>query len=312
MIFSRIQATGSYLPEKILTNHDLEKTIETSHDWIVERTGIEARHIASDDETSASFAIKAAKNAIDNGKMDAKDIDMIIVATATPEKIFPANACLVQQALGIPPGPAFDIQAACSGFIYAMSIADQFIKTGMNRRVLVIGTEVMSRIVDWSDRRTCILFGDGAGAVILEASDTPGLLSTFISADGRHQDLLYLNNKPGSNIQMQGNSVFKLAVNALGDMALQTLKKHDLSVDDIHWLVPHQANSRIIEATAEKLGMPMERVILTLKTQGNTSAASIPLALDAAITDGRIKRGQYLLMEAFGGGLTWGTALVKY
>lgn len=312
MIYSRIQGTGSYLPEKVLTNHDLEKMIETTHDWIMDRTGIESRHIAADGETSASFAIAAGRKAMEMANVSANDMDMIIVATATPEKVFPANACLVQQALEIPPCPAFDIQAACSGFIYALSIADQFIKSSMCRRVLVIGTEIMSRIVDWTDRRTCILFGDGAGAVIVEKTDTPGILSTFISADGRHQELLYLNNKPGSNIQMQGNSVFKLAVNALGDMALQTLKKHNLTVNDIDWLVPHQANSRIIEATAEKLNIPMDRVILTLKTQGNTSAASIPLALDAAVRDGRIKRGQNLLMEAFGGGLTWGTALVKF
>jgi 3-oxoacyl-[acyl-carrier-protein] synthase-3 len=312
MIFSRILATGTYLPKTILSNDDIAKRVDTSHEWILERTGIEARHIAEDFETTASMGACAARSALQIAQISTKEIDMVIVATCTPAKVFPSTACLIQQELGIPPGPAFDIQAACSGFIYGLSIVDQFIRSGIVKKALLIGSEVMSRVVDWQDRRTCVLFGDGAGAVLLEAALQPGVLSTYISADGRQKDILYLENHKEATIQMQGNSLFKLAVNMLGEVALKTLIENNLTVSDIDWLIPHQANIRIIQATAEKLGLPMERVIVTLGSQGNTSAASIPLALDAAIRQQKIQPGQHLLLEAFGGGLTWGTALIRY
>lgn len=312
MKFTRIVATGAYLPKTILSNHDLANRVETSHEWILERTGIEKRHIAADFETTSMMGAMAAKEALETVGIEPQSIDMVVVATCTPEKIFPSTACLIQQELGIPPGPAFDIQAACSGFVYGLSVIDQFIRTGMVKRALLVGTEVMSRVIDWQDRRTCILFGDGAGAVLLEASSEAGVLSTHISADGQQKDILYLDNRSDAYIQMQGSSVFKLAVNMLGEVANKALIEKNLQISDLDWLVPHQANIRIIQATAEKLGLPMERVIITLDSQGNTSGASIPLALNAAIRQNKIKRGHNLLLEAFGGGLTWGTALIRY
>lgn len=312
MVFSKILGTGSYLPDTILTNFDLEKKVDTSHAWILERTGIEKRHIAHKDECTFEMGAKAAAKALEMAEVSSSDVDMVIVATCTPDKIFPATACLIQQHLGIPPGPAFDVQAACSGFIYALSIADKFIKAQAAKKVLVVGSEIMSRVTDWEDRNTCVLFGDGAGAVLLGAATSPGILSTYISADGRHKDILYLNNLPQEYIKMQGNTVFRLAVNMLDKLASEALAHNHLSLADIDWLVPHQANIRIIQATAEKLNIPMEKVAITLKDQGNTSAASIPLVLDTYIRENKIVRGQTLLLEAFGGGLTWGTCLVKY
>ncbi|MFI4937912.1 MAG: beta-ketoacyl-ACP synthase III [Candidatus Berkiellales bacterium] len=336
MKYSKIVGTGGYLPPTVFTNADWEKRVDTSDEWIVDRTGIHSRHIALTDETSSHMAAKAAQLAMTAANCDPKDIQLIIVATGMPDKIFPATACLVQKQLQIPICIAFDIQAACTGFIYALSIADQYIKTGAVKCALVIGSELMSRLVDWSDRNTCILFGDGAGAVVLQASSEPGILSTDLYAQGDLSDLLVLDNAqcadlsgvlPGSSptenyntplsqinpyIQMQGQKVFKIAVTKLGELVEEVLKKHQLTADQIDWLIPHQANIRILKATAEKLGLPMEKVICTVATHSNTSSASIPLALDVAIRDGRVKKGQTLLFEAFGGGLTWGSALVKY
>jgi len=313
MIFSKIVSTGAYLPQKIVTNDDLAKTIETSDEWIVGRTGIRKRHLSDESETTVEMGCRAAKQALETAELSAKDIDMIVVATTTPDKNFPSTACLIQEKLGIPPCPAFDMQgAACSGFVYGVSVIDQFIRNGMVKRVLLIGSETLSRVVDWTDRKTCILFGDGAGAVIFEASAIPGIIGTRLSADGRQKDILFLDNTPDACMQMQGNSLFKFAVNILDKVAIQTLEEHNLSIGDIDWLIPHQANVRIIQATAEKLGLSMERVILTLADHGNTSAASIPIALDRGIRDHKIQRGQLLLLEAIGGGLTWGTALIRY
>lgn len=312
MIFSRITGTGSYLPEKIVTNFELEKTVDTSHAWIVERTGIEERRISSPKETATYMGSIAAKRAMEQAGVSSNDIDLIIVATCTPDLAFPATACLIQQSLNIPPCAAFDIQAVCSGFVYGLSTVDNFIRSGSSKTALLIGTEVMSRIVDWSDRTTCILFGDGAGACVIQASDEPGILSTHLGADGRYSDLLYLKNEPNVFLNMQGNSVFKLAVNMLGSIATDSLQKQGLTSKDLDWLLPHQANSRIIQAMAEKLNFSMDKVVVTVQKHGNTSAASIPLALDEYVREGRIVRGQTVLLEAFGGGLTWGTALIKY
>lgn len=312
MIFTKIAGTGSYLPKKILSNEELAKRVDTSHEWIVDRTGIHSRHIASELETTTYMGAQAARRALEKANISPEAVDMIVVATCTPDKVFPSTACLIQQELGVPLCPAFDIQAACSGFIYGLSVVDQFVRNGMAKRVLLIGSEVMSRLVDWEDRRTCVLFGDGAGAVLLEASESPGILTTELGADGRQKDILFVEKAAGSTIQMQGNSVFRLAVNMLGEVAEKALMINQLGINDLDWLVPHQANSRIIKATADKLGLPMEKVVITLHEHGNTSGASIPLALDVAVQDGRIKRGQHLLFEAFGGGLTWGTALIRY
>ncbi len=319
---SRIIGTGGYLPENVMTNSDLSKIVDTTDEWIVGRTGIKQRHIAVDGETTCDLAEKAALQAIEAAGIAAEDIDLIIVATTTPDRIFPSTACLLQQRLGIHGCPAFDVQAVCTGFIYGLSIADKFIKTGSSKRALVIGAETMSRIVDWSDRTTCVLFGDGAGAVVLEASEEPGILSTHIHADGKYSDLLQvpagISYKPVEfktgkiGIQMQGNEVFKTAVNTLGRIVDETLAANNLEKSDIDWLVPHQANIRIIKATAKKLKMSMDHVVTTVETHGNTSAASVPLALNVAVRDGRIKRGETLLLEAFGGGFTWGSALIKY
>lgn len=319
MIYSKIIGTGSYLPEKILSNVDLESMVETSDEWITERTGIKKRHLAADDQSTTDLAFFAAKNAIAAAGLKNRDIDMIIVATTTPTRIFPSTAALVQAKLGIHGCPAFDIQAVCTGFVYALTVANKFIQSGSNKNILVIGAETLSRIVDWTDRNTCVLFGDGAGAVVLQASGQPGILSTHIYCDGSFNHLLHVPNGPGSAINdeaayidMQGNEVFKVAVKTLSKIVDETLEANQLSKHDIDWLVPHQANIRIIAATAKKLNMSMDKVVTTVQEHGNTSAASIPLALDAAVRDGRIQRGETLLLEAFGGGFTWGSALIKY
>lgn len=312
MIFSKILSTGGYLPQTILTNQELEKRVDTSDAWITERTGIRARHIVSENETTTMMGVKACQEALERAGKSKDDVDMIVVATCTPEKIFPATACLIQQALGVKPCPAFDVQAACSGFMYALSVADLFIKSGKNKCALVVGAEAMSRVIDWNDRGTCVLFGDGAGALLLEASNEPGILSTHLFADGQYKDILYLDSADDAYLQMQGNAVFRLAVNKLDQVARATIENQGLTIADIDWLVPHQANIRIIQATAEKMHLPMEKVVLTLENHGNTSAASIPLAMHEYVKAGKIKRGQHLLLEAIGGGLTWGTALVRY
>jgi 3-oxoacyl-[acyl-carrier-protein] synthase-3 len=317
MTYSRVAGTGSYLPERVLTNAELESMVDTTEEWIVTRTGIRERHIAADGEYTSDLSLQAARRAIQAAGIDAQQIDLIIVATTTPDRVFPSTACLMQDKLNISNCPAFDIQAVCSGFIYAMATADSFIKTGAAKCALVIGAETMSRITDWTDRSNCILWGDGAGAVILMADEQPGILSSHIHADGSYANLLHVptgvSNKTGGNhIVMEGNSVFKIAVNTLDAIVDETLAANHMEKSDIDWLVPHQANIRIIQATAKKLGMSMERVVVTIDTHGNTSAASIPLALDVAVRDGRIKRGETVLMEAFGGGFTWGSVLLKY
>ena len=317
MIYSKIIGTGSYLPEKILSNLDLEKMFETTDEWITTRTGIKERHIVSTHQYTSDLAVEASKQAIEASGIDSNKIDLIIVATTTPDKIFPSTACIVQTKLGLSLCPAFDLQAVCSGFVYSLSVADNFIKTGAAKCVLVIGADTMSRITDYSDRSNAILWGDGGGAVILEASDQPGILSTHIHADGSYEKLLHVpsgvsHQKGKATIEMQGNQVFKIAVNTLDSIVDETLEMNQLDKSDIDWLVPHQANIRILEATAKKLNMSMDRVIVTIDRHGNTSAASIPLALDTAIRERKIKRGETLLMEAFGGGFTWGSALIKY
>lgn len=318
MIYSKILGTGSHLPEKIITNFDLEKMVDTSNDWIIERTGIKQRHMADKDENAATMADKAGRAAMDAAGLKPSDIDMIIVASTTPHMVFPSTACLLQERYGIAGCPAFDLNAtACAGFMYGFSIADQYIRTGTIKNALVIGSEIMSRVVDWNDRSTCVLFGDGAGAVVLGASNEPGVLSTHLHADGTHKDVLYLplghSNTPNlESVKMTGNKLFKLAVNILDELFDETLAANSLQKSDVDWLIPHQANIRIIQSMAKKLDLPMDRVTITLDTQGNTSSASIPLALDQAIRDGRITRGQLLMMEGFGGGLAWGSALVRY
>lgn len=321
-MYSRIAGTGRFLPEKVLTNHDLEKMVETSDAWIQERSGIRERHIVSDGETTLDLCEKAALNAIEMAGIEPKDIDMIIVGTTTPDLVFPNMGVLLQDRLGIHGCMAMGIEAACTGFIYALGIADKFIQTGSVKRALVVGAETLSRIIDWSDRTTCVLFGDGAGAVVIEASEEPGIVSTHLHADGKYKDLLYFPSgvsrgfndlKSGKDfVQMKGNEVFKVAVTTLGRIVEETLEANNIQPEDIDWLIPHQANIRIIEGTARKLKMPMERVIVTVAEHGNTSAASVPMALDVAVRDGRIKRGQTILLEAFGGGFTWGSALVKF
>ena len=316
MIHSRIAGTGSYLPEKLLTNADLEKMVDTTEDWIFTRTGIRERHIVSDHENTSDLAYHAANFAIASAGINAQDIDLIIVATSTPDNIFPSTACMVQAKLGISGSPAFDIQAVCSGFVYALSTADNFIKAGAAKCALVIGAETFSRITDWTDRSNCILWGDGAGAVILQASEKTGIISTHLHADGNYVKMLHVPRKskehPKETILMEGNAVFKMAVNTLDSIVDETLNANGMQKSDIDWLVPHQANIRIIQATAKKLNMSMDKVVTTVEKHGNTSAASIPLALDVAVRDGRIKRGEIILMEAFGGGFTWGSALIKY
>jgi len=319
LTYSRILGTGSYLPARILTNADLEKLVETNDQWIVERTGIRERHIAAEDEFTSDLAAQAARAALEVAGLAPDDIDLLLVATTTPDLVFPSTACIVQSKLGMTNGrPAFDLQAVCSGFVYALSVADQFIKTGAARHVLVIGAETLSRITDWNDRGNCILWGDGAGAVVLGASAEPGIIATHIHADGRHKELLRTTSGPSTGMKepalmrMEGNAVFKMAVNTLDRIVDETLEASGLQKSDIDWLVPHQANIRIISATAKKLGMSMDNVVTTVAGHGNTSAASVPLAFDVAVRDGRIQRGQTVLMEAFGEGFTWGSALLKY
>jgi 3-oxoacyl-[acyl-carrier-protein] synthase-3 len=322
MTYSRILGTGRYLPEKVVTNFDLEKQMATSDEWIRTRTGIESRHLAAEGETTCDLAEKAALNALAAAGTQASEIDLIIVGTTTPDQVFPNMGCLLQQRLDIHNCPAFSLEAACTGFIYALSIADKFVRAGEVRRALVIGAETLSRIVDWTDRSTCVLFGDGAGAAVLGPSGDPGILSTHLHADGQYKDLLYFPSgvskgfdalKSGKDfVQMRGNEVFRVAVNTLGRIAKDTLGAAGMSGDEIDWLVPHQANLRIIEATARKLKMPMERVVRTIADHANTSTASVPMALDVAVRDGRIQRGQTILLEAFGGGFTWGSALLRY
>ncbi|KAF0843958.1 3-oxoacyl-[acyl-carrier-protein] synthase III [Methylovorus glucosotrophus] len=317
MTYSRIAGTGSYLPERILTNAELERMVDTSDEWIVTRTGIRERHIAAEGQFTSDLAYEAALRAIEAAGITHEEIDLVIVATTTPDRVFPSTACLVQARLGLGPCPAFDIQAVCSGFVYALATADNFIKSGAAKTALVIGAETMSRITDWTDRSNCILWGDGAGAVILRASEEMGILSTHLHADGQYARLLNVptgvSQKEGSKtIHMEGNAVFKVAVNTLDAIVDETLEANGLQKSDVDWLVPHQANIRILQSTAKKLGMGMEKVVVTVDRHGNTSAASIPLALDVAVRDGRIKRGETLLMEAFGGGFTWGSVLVKF
>ncbi len=322
MTFTRIAGTGGYLPEKVLTNDDLAKIIATSDEWIRERTGIKRRHVAADDETSSDMGLAAARNAIDMAGTNLADIELIIVATTTPDKIFPSTACIIQRRLDIHNCPAFDVQAACAGFVYALDTADRYIRTGGARTALVIGTETFSRIINWEDRTTAVLFGDGAGAVILEASDEPGLMSTHIHADGKYEELLQVPQgislgydvvrAEQAYIQMNGNAVFRKAVATLDSMARETLSVNQVDKHDIDWLIPHQANLRIIAAAAKKLDLSMEKVIVTVDEHANTSSASIPLALDVAVRDGRIQRGELLLFEAFGAGFTWGSALLRY
>lgn len=319
--YSRVIGTGAYLPEEVRTNEQISEIVDTSDSWIYERTGIKSRRIAGPDESAASMAEIAARQAIDAAQIPPDSIDLIIVATGTPDRVYPSTGCLLQERLGIKKCVAFDVQAACSGSIFALSIADQYIKTGAARTVLIVGSEICSRIVDWTDRGTCILFGDGAGAIVLGASDETGILSTHIYSDGEYEDLLYCpnpqvatdtNKHEAGYISMRGNEVFKIAVNTLGQIVDETLEANDMDKSDIDWLVPHQANIRIIAATAKKLKMSMDQVVVTLENQGNTSSASVLIAFNEAVRDGRIKRGQVVLLEAFGAGFTWGSALIKY
>ena len=318
MIYSRIAGTGSYLPKKIVTNQDLEKMVDTTDEWIRTRTGIERRHVAADGETTVDLAEHAARRALHAAGVAAAEVDFIAFGTTTPDLIFPNCGTLLQQRLGCRGVPAFSVETACAGFMYALSIADKYVRCGDARRALVIGAETLSRITDWSDRATAVLFADGAGAVVLEPAATPGLLSTHLHSDGEYKDMLYCGSGVSKGfesklvISMTGSEVFKVAVTKLGQVVDETLAANGLELSALDWLVPHQANIRIIQATARKLEMPMERVIVTVQDHGNTSAASVPLALDVAVRDGRIRRGELLLLEAFGGGFTWGSALVRY
>ena len=309
--FSKIVATGSYLPKKVITNYDLEKLVDTSHEWIYERTGIIKRCIAEDNESSVDMAYKASIDVIERSGLDIKCIDMIIVATSTPERVFPSSAVLLQNKLNIDNCFAFDVNAACTGFIYALDIADKYIKNKSVSNVLVVGSEKMSSIVDWNDRNTCVLFGDGAGAVLVTASYDPGIISSTIGSNGSYKDLLTVN--PDSDfIEMKGNDVFKIAVTTMGKLASETLKNNNLNIEEIDWLILHQANSRIINAIAKKISLPAEKIIMTIDAHGNTSAASIPLAMDHAFVKGRLKKDNIVLLEAFGAGFTWGSTLLKF
>jgi len=320
--YARITGTGSYLPEKILTNHDLEKMVDTSDEWIRDRTGISERHIAADNEFTVDLAEQAARKAIEAAGISVDDIDLVIVATTTPDRVFPSTACLLQQRLDIHGCAAFDIQAVCTGFVYGLGVANQFFKAGTSKCALVVGAETLSRIIDWKDRNTCVLFGDGAGAVILQADDETGILSSHLHADGSYENLLTVPYgvstgasqilEGSGGITMRGNEVFKMAVNTLGRIVDETLQYNNMKKSDIDWLVPHQANIRIINATARKLSMSLDHVVVTVDKHGNTSAASVPLALDVAVRDGRIKKGETLMLEAFGGGFTWGSVLLKF
>lgn len=318
-MYSRIAGTGSYLPEKILTNLDLERMVDTSDEWIRTRTGITQRHIAGENQVASDLAMHACRNAMQAAGVTGKDIDLIIVATTTPDMIFPSTACILQNKLGIENCPAFDVQAVCSGFIYALATADMFVSSGKCRNALVVGSEIYSRILDWNDRSTCVLFGDGAGAVVLSQSDRPGILSTHLHANGSHSNIL---SAPGCisdgkvqgtpYINMEGNAVFKFAVKVLEEVVQEAVAKNNLQSTDIDWLIPHQANIRIIQSTAKKLGLPMDKVVVAVDKHGNTSAASIPLALDLAVRDGRIQPDQLILLEGVGGGFTWGAVLLRW
>ena len=318
-MYSRITGTGSYLPEKILTNADMERMVDTSDEWIRTRTGITQRHIAREDQVASDLALHACQNAMQAAGVTNQDIDLIIVATTTPDMIFPSTACILQNKLGIENCPAFDVQAVCSGFVYALATADMFVSSGKCRNALVVGSEIYSKILDWNDRSTCVLFGDGAGAVVLSQSDQPGILSTHLHASGSHSNIL---SAPGCisggkvqgtpYINMEGNAVFKFAVKVLEEVVQEAVAKNNLQSTDIDWLIPHQANIRIIQSTAKKLGLPMDKVVVAVDKLGNTSAASIPLALDIAVRDGRIQRDQLILLEGVGGGFTWGAVLLRW
>ena len=322
-VFARIAGTGSYLPEKVLTNDDLAKLVDTSDEWIAARTGIRQRHVAAEGETTGDLAYHAAVRALEAAGVQASELDLIVLGTTTPDLVFPSTACLVQHRLGADGCPAFDVNAACSGFVYALTVADKFIRSGAAKTALVMGSETLTRMVDWNDRSTCVLFGDGAGAVVLKADTETGILSTHMHADGGKKELLWnpvgvsVGFKPGEDnagvrINMSGNEVFKHAVRALDSVVEETLEANGLDRHEIDWLIPHQANLRIIEATAKRLDMPMERVIVTVDKHGNTSSGSVPLALDHAVRSGKVQRGQLVLLEAFGGGFTWGSALLRY
>jgi 3-oxoacyl-[acyl-carrier-protein] synthase-3 len=316
---SRIVGTGSYLPVTELTNKDIEQRIDTSDEWIFSRTGIRTRRVAAEHETTSDLAAAASRAAMAAAGVTADEVDLIVVATTTPDIVFPSTACILQHKLDIRRGTAFDVQAVCTGFVYALAIADRFIASGQHRCALVVGAEVFSRLLDWSDRRTCVLFGDGAGAVILKGDSTPGILSTHLHSDGAHGDILCV---PGAFhagavqgrafVHMDGQAVFRFAVRVLDEVCREALEHNGLQGHDVDWLVPHQANTRIIAATAQKMGLPPERVVMTVEHQGNTSAASVPLALDAAVRDGRIRRGQLVMLAAVGGGMTWGSALLRW
>ena len=322
MTYSRIAGTGRYLPERILTNAEMETIVDTTDEWIRTRTGVERRHVCADDQTTSDMCIEAARIAIEDAGIEVSEIDMVITGTTTPDLIFPNVSTIIQHKLGIPACIAFSLEAACTGFIYALTTADKFIKAGEVKCALVIGAECITKLIDWTDRNTCVLFGDGAGAAIVKPSAEPGIISCHLGADGKYKDLLYYPVGQSSNlaaagtdaakIMMAGNEVFKVAVKTLGGIAAETLEKAGVDKDELDWLIPHQANIRIIQATAKRLKMPMEKVILTVQDHGNTSAASVPMALDVAIRDGRVKRGQLILMEAFGGGFTWGSVLMRY
>jgi len=321
MTYSRIVGTGRYLPERVMTNFDLEKIVDTSDEWIRTRTGVERRHVVAEDQTTSDMCIEAARVAIEDAGIDVSEIDLVVVGTTSPDLIFPNVATIIQHKLGISPCPAFSLEAACTGFIYALTTADKFIRAGDAKCALVLGAECITKLMDWSDRNTCVLFGDGAGAVIVKPSEEPGLISCHLGADGQYKDLLYYPVGPSrdlakagtdeASIMMTGNEVFKVAVKTLGGIAAETLEKAGVAQSELDWLIPHQANIRIIQATAKRLGLPMEKVILTVQDHGNTSAASVPMALDVAIRDGRVKKGQLVLMEAFGGGFTWGSVLMR-
>ncbi len=321
MSYSRIIGTGRYLPERIMTNFDLEKIVDTNDEWIRTRTGVERRHVVEPEQTTSDMCVEPAKHAMDAAGIKPKDVDMVITGTTTPDLIFPNISTIIQHRLGIPACTAFSLEAACTGFIYALTVADKFIKAGEARCVLVMGAECITKLIDWSDRNTCVLFGDGAGAAVLVASEEPGIISTALGADGQYRELLYypvgqsknleVAGTEDANIIMKGNEVFKVAVKTLGAIAEEALTKAGVSKEELDWLVPHQANFRIIQAMAKRLAMPMEKVILTVQDHGNTSAASVPMALDVGIRDGRIKKGQLVLMEAFGGGFTWGSVLMR-
>jgi 3-oxoacyl-[acyl-carrier-protein] synthase-3 len=317
--YSRIVGTGSYLPDTVRTNQDLEAKIDTTDAWIFSRTGIRSRHVAAADQVTSDLAEQASRRAMQSAGVTAADIDLIIVATTTPDMIFPSTACILQRKLGVTRGAALDVQAVCTGFVYALAVADKFVASGQHECALVVGAEVFSRLLDWSDRRTCVLFGDGGGAVVLKQSDTPGIVSTHLHSEGQSGDILCVPSaihggeiKGHAFVHMDGQAVYRFAVRALEQVCRETIEHNGIKGSDIDWLVPHQANIRIIMTTAQKLGVPPERVVVTVERQGNTSAASVPLALDAAVRDGRIQPGHLVMLEAVGGGMTWGSALLRW